>query len=45
MSEKGGVHRVAADDSAEIQEESSEFIDFSVADPFSEGNIGTPKVS
>jgi hypothetical protein len=45
MSEKGGVHRVAADDSAEIEEESSEFIDFSVADPFSEGNIGTPKVS
>jgi len=33
---------VAADDSAQIEKESSEFIDFSVADPFSEGHIGTP---
>lgn len=45
MDEKGGVHLVKADDSEEIEEEANVFIDFSVLDPFSDGHIGTPKVS
>lgn len=33
---------VKGDDSAEIQKESQAFIDFSITDPFSEGQIGSP---
>lgn len=45
MSEKGGVHLVKTDDSAEIEKESNTFIDFTILDPFSEGAIGHPKIS
>ena len=45
MVERGGAHLIKADDSAEIEKEAEEFIDFSVDDPFAEGNIGVPKIS
>jgi len=43
LDEKGGAtHLVKADDSAEIEKESEDFIDFSILDPFSDGHIGNP---